>query len=442
IMTNSYSTLCRYAGIAVLLTGATASAQAYDKLTVASASPADGSVVCQLKQVVLQLNGVAEEGVEWQSGLEAPVYDASGTQVTYVKGADSYDGYILRLSTAITEAGTYTIDVPAGAFYTADWDAMDWPLPPIEGTENDAFTLTYTVEPMEPVVLEYATPADGSTLTRLSQVAVELSGGDPLFGIEWKSGVKASIVNQDGETMEETATIRNMPSGYVLKLSSAIATPGTYTITIPADAMYAINGDMMPVYGTENKETILVYNVVESEPVEFLSADPENDSVVALLEYVATSWSIDIESDVEELFVTNENGETVTTAFLYIEGTECFLTFEDMITDNGVYTIVIPEETLFAFDTEGNRIVDNYNEEVILTYTIENNVGVSSISNAAKSVRVINGTVSVRGFENPVIEVYDLTGRRVNTASKLLPGLYIIKAADATSSVVERILVK
>ncbi|MDE5877083.1 MAG: hypothetical protein K2H47_06270 [Muribaculaceae bacterium] len=441
-MTNSYSTLCRYAGIVMLLTGATASAQAYDKLTVTSVSPADGSVVCQLKQVVLQLDGVADEGVEWQDGLQAPVYDASGEQVTYVKGADSNNGYILRLSSPITEAGTYTIEVPAGAFYTPNWETMEWPLPPVEGTENDAFTLTYTVEPMEPVAIEYTTPADESTLTRLSQVSVELSGGDPMFGIEWKSGVKASIVNQDDEIMEETATIRNMPTGYVMKLSSTITTPGTYTITIPAGAMYAINGDMMPVYGTENKETYLTYTVVESEPVEFYGSDPENGSVVALLEYVATSWTTDVESDVEELFVTNENGETVTTAFLYIEGTECFLTFEDLITDNGVYTIVIPRKTLFAFDSEGNRIIDNYNEEVILTYTVENNVGVTSIAEAAKSIRVINGTVSVRGFENPTVEVYDLTGRRVNTASKLLPGLYIIKATDAARSVIERVLVK
>ncbi|MDE6670290.1 MAG: T9SS type A sorting domain-containing protein [Muribaculaceae bacterium] len=441
-MTNSYSTLGRYAGIAMLLTGATASAQAYDKLTVASVSPADGSVVCQLKQVVLQLDGVAEEGVEWQNNLQAPVYDASGTQVTYVTGADSNSGFILRLSSAITEAGTYTIEVPEGAFYTPDWETMEWPLPPVEGTQNDAFTLTYTVEPMDPVVLEYTTPASGSTLTQLNQVSVELSGGDPLFGIEWNSALKATIVNQDGETMEETATIRNMPSGYVMKVSKTITTPGTYTITIPAGALFAINGDMMPVYGTEIKETELVYTVVESEPVEFYSSDPENGSVVALLEYVDTSWTTDVESDVEELFVTNENGETVTTAFLYIEGTDCFLTFEEAIVDNGTYTIVIPQKTLFAFDSEGNRIVDNYNEEVILTYTVENNVGVTSIAEAAKSIRVINGTVSVRGFENPTVEVYDLTGRRVNTASKLLPGLYIIKASDAAASVVERILVK
>ena len=147
-MTNSYSTLCRYAGIVMLLTGATASAQAYDKLTVTSVSPADGSVVCQLKQVVLQLDGVADEGVEWQDGLQAPVYDASGEQVTYVKGADSNNGYILRLSSPITEAGTYTIEVPAGAFYTPNWETMEWPLRPVEGTENDAYTLAYTVEHM------------------------------------------------------------------------------------------------------------------------------------------------------------------------------------------------------------------------------------------------------------------------------------------------------
>ncbi len=441
-MTNSYSNLFRYAGIVMLLTGATASAQAYDKLTVASVSPADGSVVCQLKQVVLQLDGVAQEGVEWQNGLEAPVYDEAGNQVTYVKGADSKNGYLLRLSSTITEAGTYTIEVPAGAFYTPDWENMEWPLPPIEGTENDAFSLTYTVEPMEPVVLEYTTPASGSSMTKLSQVSVELSGGDPVFGIEWKSGVKASIVNQDGETMEETATVRNMPSGYVLKLSKAITTPGTYTITIPSGALYAINGDMMPVYGTEIKETTLVYNVVESEPVEFYGADPENGSVVALLEYVSTSWTTDVESDVEELPVMNENGEAVTTAFLYIEGTECILTFEEEINTNGIYTIVIPQKTLFAFDAEGNRVVDNYNQEVVLTYTVENNVGVNTITEATKAVRVINGTISVRGFENPTVEVYDLTGRRVNTTSQLLPGLYIIKAADATSSVVERVLVK
>lgn len=441
-MTDSYSNLCRYAGIVMLLTGATASAQAYDKLTVASVSPADGSAVCQLKQVVLQLDGVAPEGVEWQSGLEAPVYDASGTQVTYVKGADSNNGFILRLSSAITEAGTYTIEVPAGAFYTPDWEAMDWPLPPVEGTENDAFTLTYTVDPMEPVVLEYTTPASGSTMTRLSQISVELSGGDPLFGIEWQSGVKATVVNQDGETMEQTATIRNMASGYVLKMSKAITTPGTYTITIPENAMYAINGDMMPVYGTELKETKLTYTIVESDPLEFLGSDPENGTAVSLLDNITTSWNTDTEVAVSTLNVTDEYGATVATASLESDLSNCILTLDNSITENGTYTIVIPEETIFALDAEGNRIVDNYNNEVILIYTVDNNVGVSSIASASRTIRVVNGTINARGFENPTVEVYDLTGRSVDNASQLLPGLYIIKASDATGSVVERVLVK
>ncbi|MDE6512026.1 MAG: hypothetical protein K2L00_08050, partial [Muribaculaceae bacterium] len=64
--------------------GMALSVQAADKLTVLSADPADGATVENLKRINLQLGNTTDFGVEWKSGLQAPVTDAEGNQVTSV----------------------------------------------------------------------------------------------------------------------------------------------------------------------------------------------------------------------------------------------------------------------------------------------------------------------------------------------------------------------
>ncbi len=440
-MTNCYSVFGRAAAVGAMLMGSVFAASALEPITVASVNPPADAVVNQISQIFLQLDNEYEGGALWTRGAKAVVKDAEGNEVATGTGGDSQSGFKLVMKPAVTEAGTYTVEVPAGSIYAVDWDTFET----IEESKNEAFSLTYTVEPMDQVVIESTSPASGSSVKALNSINVTLSGGNPVYGIMWKSGDKAEITNQDGEVMSEYATIRNMPTGYVLKVSKKITTPGTYSITVPAGALYAINGDYQTVYGTENKKTVLRYTVVECEAPAFESATPEDGATVSRLAQIVTYWSnvdaeVGFDVAVESVEVMDADGNAVAVAAVERNFATCLLTLDKPVETAGTYSLTLPKNMIYALDAEGNRVVDCGSAEQTLTYTVDPAVGVEDAFASGRSVRVANGVVAVTGFEAPVVEVYDAAGTPV--AGVLQPGFYIIRVSDASGSLVERVVVK
>ena len=320
------------------------SADAAGKLSVSSVDPADGSTVESLKRINLELENVTEVGVEWKSGLQAPVTDAEGNEVTYVKGRDYGNVFALSLATEITEPGTYTVSVPAGAFYTPDWDSSEWPLPAVAGSENDAFTLTYTIGSASSdnkLTVISADPADGSTVESLKRINLELANVTEV-GVEWKSGLQAPVTDAEGN---EVTYVKGRDYGnvFALSLATEITEPGTYTVSVPAGAFYT----------------------------------PDWNS---------SEWPLPA-----------------------VAGSE--------------------------------------NEAFTLTYTVSNaQSGVSAVNQDENGIIANNGMVVANGFNNPEIIVYTLSGveaaRGNGSVCVAVPGIYIVKVADADSAIVKRISVK
>ncbi len=174
-MMKIYFSMSHAVGMAVLLSSMAFSASAAEKISVVSANPADGSVVESLKRINLELANRTEVGVEWKSGLKAPVTNADGEEVTYAKGQDYGSQFVLSLNKELTEPGTYTISVPAGAMFTPDWDAEVYPLPAVVGSECDAFTLTNTNDAGSGV---NAMSGEETSVEVFNMNGVKVSGGD------------------------------------------------------------------------------------------------------------------------------------------------------------------------------------------------------------------------------------------------------------------------
>lgn len=278
-MMKNYFSMSHAVGMAVLLSSMAFSASAAEKISVVSTDPADGSTVESLKRINLELANRTEVGVEWKSGLKAPVTNAEGEEVTYVKGQDYGSKFVLSLNKELTEPGTYTISVPAGAMYTADWDSDVYPFPAVAGTESDAFTLTYIIaapEPENKISVISADPADGSTVESLKKINLELANRTQ-FGVEWKSGVKAPVTNAEG--VEVTyAKGQDAGSKFVLSLNKELTEPGTYTISVPAGAMYTADWDaevypMPAVEGSECDAFTLTYTIDKESGVNAISGE-------------------------------------------------------------------------------------------------------------------------------------------------------------------------
>ncbi|MBD5289393.1 MAG: T9SS type A sorting domain-containing protein [Bacteroides sp.] len=439
-MKNNYSFFKRGSLAALLVAAAAVPANA--ELTCASALPGDASCVMSLSKINLTIDGVPagteDFGFEWTSGVTASVKNAEGVEVATAKGASRGDSFVLSVSPAISEKGTYTIEVPEKAFYVPDWNANEWPLPAIAGAENAAFTLTYTVVEVTPVVIEGTEPASGSYMTRLKQLPVTLSGGGENAYPKWTSGLRAEVKNQDGEVMDQYATINNG----VVNLNKAITTPGTYTITIPEDAMYVEYEDwdlfkFLPVYGTGNKQTVLTYTIVDASPIVIEGTEPPSGSVMTRLkqlpvtlsgggEGMDAAWTSGVKAT-----ITNQAGEEMAQYATVRNGV---VNLNKAITTPGTYTINIPEGALYANyinwdDYSEHPVYGTENSATSLVYTVveaEDLTLASYSPNAEEAVAsfdkvtvVWNGVNETYGFDIAVesVEVKNAAGEAVANAT-------------------------
>ena len=416
-----FSTKIRMGFGALLLLTGTSVASAEGAISLASATPADGTTVIDLKTITLTLNNAnAKVGTEWTSGVKASVTNADGEQVATATGRDSNYGFRLSITPTLSEAGTYTINVPAKAMYTMDWDTNE----PDESTYNEAFTLTYNVVEMEPVVIGETDPKSESILASLKQLPIEVTGGDPTYGIEWRAGVKGEISDFDtDEVMEQYATISYRYNGYRLNLNKELTTPGDYMITIPANALYAVDADMKEVYGTGNKETYLFYTIVDSPALTLEKSIPEDEATVAALESISLFWSggdpsvgYGINEDIE-ITVTDDYDDIVSTCTIEPKDEskatgEYIVTLENPIEEDGTYYLDMPDGVLYALDEDGNRVNGNNSPYIFLEFTVDVSTGIANITvESEKEIYNLHG-VQIKNGNIPA-GVYIINGKKV-----------------------------
>ncbi len=350
-----------------------------------------------------------EEDVTYDELIEVTIAQRNG--LYYQKATVSVDGATVTVSAPeeITEAGTYAISVPAGAFSTTD------------GRTNEAFTTMFTItEPAGPAdtfVYTSVVPADGSEVAELSSITVTY----PQWVCDYINETPFNVVDAESNVVTTASlTYNDNWEDVVIVLEEPITAEGTYTITVPAGYIYSNEGydpsaaDKGVSNGAiYNPEFTLTYTVkAASEPIntfDYKSVDPANESVVKELGDITITFPANVANEVTDTpinVINSEDGSTVTTATLGFPLGEGYdkvvLRLTAAVKENGTYTITVPEGYIYDYDEA------ICNPEFTLTYTVDTVNGIS--------------TVTIDSLEGKTI--YTIDGRKVS--GKLQRGAYII----------------
>lgn len=370
-----------------------------------SITPADQSEVESFTSATITF----EEDVTYDELIEVTIAQRNG--LYYQKATVSVDGATVTVSAPeeITEAGTYAISVPAGAFSTTD------------GRTNEAFTTMFAItEPAGPAdtfVYTSVVPADGSEVAELSSITVTY----PQWVCDYINETPFNVVDAESNVVTTASlTYNDNWEDVVIVLEEPITAEGTYTITVPAGYIYSNEGydpsaaDKGVSNGAiYNPEFTLTYTVkAASEPINtfvYTSVDPANESVVKELGDITITFPAWVTNEVNDTpinVINSEDGSTVTTATLGFPLGEGYdkvvLRLTAAVKENGTYTITVPEGYIYDYDEA------ICNPEFTLTYTVDTVNGIS--------------TVTIDSLEGKTI--YTIDGRKVS--GKLQRGAYII----------------
>ena len=367
----------------------------------ASVTPADQETVESFTSATITF----EENVTYNELMEVTIAQRGG--LYYQKANVNVDGATVTVSAPeeITEAGTYAISVPAGAFSTAD------------GRTNEAFTTMFAItEPAGPAdtfVYTSVEPAAGSEVAELSSITVTY----PQWVCDYINETPFNVVDAESNVVTTASlTYNDNWEDVVIVLEEPITAEGTYTITVPAGYIYSNEGydPLAADKGVSNgaiynPEFTLTYTVkAASEPIntfEYTSVSPENESTQQSLHVITLSYAPEWIGwvDATAINVLDAESNAVGTATLSIsetDNTDALLTLSAVLTANGTYTITVPEGYIYnnnydeTAEDKGVSKGATYNPAFTLTFTVSQNTGIDSVSidrNAGKTIFSIDG---------------------------------------------------
>lgn len=353
-----------------------------DIFVCTGATPADGATVSKLERVKLTFGetvGMLAPAAETTQGVK--VLDADGNEYLAALVLDDTDWNAVNLVLAepITASGTYSITVPAGYVWNNDADAEEEDL----GVEknfaiyNPAFTLSYTVAPLNPVAVspesETSFELDSENLfyvqlTFPEEVVYNENAENPIVlgnKAAWTS-FTAQVLNAGDDRTKMTLVFEGVSAG-------------NYTLYVPAGTFSSVSGERW----CED----LVYYYTLTKPANsfmYTSVDPADGATVEELSTITFSWP-------KETWTGSELGEKMIVPMLLnadgsmVEGhtvsidygregysiyfNQTVVTVEPALTAAGTYTLLLPEKTVY----DDNYWTDmaTYNPELRLTFTVE-----------------------------------------------------------------------
>ncbi len=419
--------------------------------------PADGGYVSSLEKVTFTMTGAGDQDGFYgrtskaNAGIykdDVKVYDVLLTQdderaaeedPNYIAGTTGYfiatvcelnsvdyDNVEAAVPASITESGTYTLKIDEQSIGDGNFDPnAPWlgDLGGVQGRCNPEIAWTFNVV-SEIVEVTNVDPAPYNT-----------NGG--VFNSEIPAEVKITM-SSENFTVQGDATVRYgmntmeiaqvSVEGNVLTvsgISEEARNAGQATVMVSA-----VSADGAPiVYGADAEEglslIILTYQTDRATLVP-VSVDPAEGTVESLetitllmSEYVGT---IDMS---QRVVVTDQAGTETVCSMDYDWSVmeAAIITLDEPITEEGIYTLVIPEGTIYSMDSNfgfvdeyGNPEGDYYNPELTYTFRIGNPDGIDSVA----------------ADENRVVKAYTVSGICVGEGTMaelkdLLPaGIYIM----------------
>lgn len=248
---------------------------------------------------------------------------------------------------------------------------------------------------------------------------------------------------EGGEYSKEIpAEIKITLNGENAKVNSALVTYGmntrvpaeakvegkVITVTVPEAALAennigvsvaAVNENGTPIsYGTDGV-ILLAYQMPKNilVPTEVTPADGSTVKSIATVELTVDSKYGVGELNTNNVITVKKDGveaSNISAAIDYATGDDMnkmMITFTPEITEDGTYTVVIPEETFYNLD--GNL----FNPELTYTFIVDNSTNIGGVE-----VEDANAVVEVYSVDGCLVS----KGKKADVMKKLVKGIYII----------------
>ena len=248
---------------------------------------------------------------------------------------------------------------------------------------------------------------------------------------------------EGGEYSKEIpAEINITLSGEGVKVNSALVTYGmntrvpaeakvegkVITVTVPEAALAennigvsvaAVNENGTPIsYGTDGV-ILLAYQMPKNilVPTKVTPADGSTVKSIATVELTVDSKYGVGELNTNNVITVKKDGaeaSNISAAIDYATGDDMnkmMITFTPEITEDGTYTVVIPEETFY--DLDGNL----FNPELTYTFIVDNSTNIGGVE-----VEDANAVVEVYSVDGCLVS----KGKKADVMKKLVKGIYII----------------
>ncbi|MGM9693087.1 MAG: Ig-like domain-containing protein, partial [Alloprevotella sp.] len=231
-------------------------------------------------------------------------------------------------------------------------------------------------------------PADGETVTSLKTFTFTLQEQYDMTGSVW--GTKAKLLNSKGEEIAEASMGYDYNQTVTFTLPEEITKGGTYTLVVPektfGNKQFSVYADDCGISngGTWNAEMRLTYTISTppANTLAYTTVAPENESTLTKgLETATLTYADELGfADGTPIDVLNAAGETVATATLAVStenASEAVLTLSEKLTENGTYTINVPEgyiyNNLYDAEADDKGVADGalYNPAFTLTFTVD-----------------------------------------------------------------------
>lgn len=258
------------------------------------------------------------------------------------------------------------------------------------------------------LIHENCTPDNAEELESLKSITLTFAKEITIANVDGIEFVMEDIVEETVTKYNITASVSaDNAKQLVITINEGLPV-GEYFLRIAEGAVTAADG-------TFNPAIEIVYNVnYSAETFEPTSYSPAPDSTVEVLEKIVMDYSPEYPGHITSgtvVTVTDMNGVAVTTGSIGFATSSYYaveITLADKVEANGTYMVVVPAGAVWNNKWSGGVVNGGrYNPELILMYTVNSGTGIDD----------------VLGDDNAIVEIYDLTGRKV---AKPVKGVYII----------------
>ena len=230
-------------------------------------------------------------------------------------------------------------------------------------------------------------PASGE-VTSLKTFTFTLQEPYDMTGSVWLTTAK--LLNSKGEEIAEASMGYDYNQTVTFTLPEEITKGGTYTLVVPektfGNKQFSVYSEDCGISkgGTWNAEMRLTYTIPmpPANTLAYTTVAPENESTLTKgLETATLTYAEELGfADATAINVLNAAGETVATATLAVNtenANEAVLTLSEKLTENGTYTINVPEgyiyNNLYDAEADDKGVADGalYNPAFTLTFTVD-----------------------------------------------------------------------